>query len=342
MRCRPLTAVLAVLVFLVPASVALAQSGAPGPKGHRVVAVGQRHGTYQAGRASRRLHVHRPPAESTSSPTPTESTSSPTPTAPQETPDAEQSPSPSPTSTSPSSPTPTPAPAPSPELLFDGSRLRNFWLKQAAPGAIAEVPDPAGSGQTVFRFTVGDEDELNISPNPRAELLSPHTINPGDEIWWSAKVFLPADFPASTPNFVNLLQGPYGEPWAGTPPFSIKVEGGTLKWQRNSTYRWDVPWQMPLVRNRWVHFLIHERFGSDGWLELWVDGQPISFFSGDSYNPGRVAPTQRLAMKTMDSSNYAEPNSIYLQSYRKKGMFPSLTIYHGPLLIGTTRAAVEA
>jgi hypothetical protein len=47
-------------------------------------------------------------------------------------------------------------------------------------------------------------------------------------------------------------------------------------------------------------------------------------------------------METMDSSNNAKPNSLYLQSYRKRGMFPSLTIYHGPLRIGTTRASVEA
>jgi hypothetical protein len=262
--------------------------------------------------------------------------------APEPAPEPEPAPSPEP------EPAPAPAPAPPPVksgtgsagVLFRATHLRDFWLNQSEPGAIAEVPDPAGSGETVFRFTVGDEDELNITPNPRAELLSPHIIDPGEEIWWSAKFFLPADFPASTPNFVNLLQGPYGEPWQGSPPFSIKVEGSSLKWQRNVTYDWDVPWEVPLLRGQWVHFLIHERFAPDGWLELWVDGQPVTFFSGSGYNPNHVAPTQHLAMATMDSSNNAEPNSIYLQSYRKKGMFPSLTIYQGPLTIGTSRTSV--
>jgi Polysaccharide lyase len=238
------------------------------------------------------------------------------------------------------SPPPVSSGTPSPGVLFRATHLRDFWLDQSEPGAITEVPDPAGSGQTVFKFTVGDEDELNITDNPRGELLSPPSIESGDEIWWSAKVFLPADFPDSTPNFVNLLQGPYGQPWQGSPPFSVKVEGGSLKWQRNVTYDWDVPWEVPLVRDQWVHFLIHERFAPDGWLEMWVDGKPVTFFDSGTYNPGHVAATQHLAMATLDSSNDAEPNSIYLQSYRKKGMFPSLTIYQGPLTIGTSRTSV--
>jgi hypothetical protein len=225
-------------------------------------------------------------------------------------------------------------------VLFRGAHLRDFWLNQSAPGAITEVPDPAGSGEGVFKFTVGDNDELNITPNPRGELLSPNTIEAGDEIWWSAKFFLPSDFPSSTPNFVTLLQGPYGPPWDGTPPFHIEVNGGVIKWQRNATYDWDIPWQMPLVRNKWVSFVIHERFGSDGWIEMWVNGQPITFFAGGTVNPSHVAPTQHLGMATEDSSNSDKPNSIYLQSYRKKGMYESLTVYQGPLTIGTTRASV--
>jgi len=227
------------------------------------------------------------------------------------------------------------------DLLFSAEHLSDFWLRQSAPGAITEAPDPAGSGQTVFKLTVSDADSYPVTPteNPRAEMLSPPSIVAGDEIWWSAKFFLPADFPSSTSNFVTLLQGPYGQPWNGTPPFHIEVNGGVLKWQRNATYGWDIPWQMPLVKNQWVSFLVHERFGSDGWIELWVNGQPVTFFAG-TYNPNHVAATQHLAMQTMDSSNNAQPNSIYLQQYRKKGMYPSLTVYQGPLKIGRTRAAV--
>jgi hypothetical protein len=228
-------------------------------------------------------------------------------------------------------------------VLFKATRLSDFWLRQCAPGAITEAPDPAGSGKSAFKLTVSDQDVYPITPteNPRAEMLSPSTIVAGDELWWSAKFFLPADFPAWTPNFVTLLQGPYGRPWDGPPPFHIEVNGGVLKWQRNSTYNWDIPWQVPLIRNRWVSVMIHERFASDGWIEMWVDGQPIAFFGSGTYNPSHHAATQRLEMATQDRSNDESTSSIYEMSYRKKGMFPSLTVYQGPLTIGKTRASVE-
>jgi hypothetical protein len=228
------------------------------------------------------------------------------------------------------------------DVLFRAEHLSDFWLRQSAPGAITEAPDPAGSGQAVFKLSVGDGDVYPVTPteNPRAEMLSPPTIKAGDEIWFSSKFFLPADFPSSIPGWMNVMQGPYGEPWDGPPPWHIEVNGSSLRWTRNSTYDWDVPWQMPLVRNRWVSVIVHERFGPDGWVEMWIDGQQVTFFAGGSYNPNGVAPTQRLAMATMDSSNSASGNSVYLQSYRKAGMFASLTSYEGPLTIGRTRASV--
>jgi hypothetical protein len=227
-----------------------------------------------------------------------------------------------------------------PDVLFSGAHLRDFWVNQSAPGAISEVPDPAGSGQTVFKFTVGDNDMTNITPNPRGELLSPSTISAGQELWWSGKFFLPADFPSSVPGWMNVMQGPYGEPWDGPPPWHLEVKDNHIQWTRNSTYDWDVPFQMPLVKNAWVSVMVHERFGADGWIEMWVNGQPIAFFGSGSYNPGHVSPTTHLAMQTMDGSNDGGTNSIYLQSYRLKGMFSTVTTYEGPLTIGRTRASV--
>jgi Polysaccharide lyase len=229
------------------------------------------------------------------------------------------------------------------DVLFRAERLSDFWLLQSAPGAITEAPDPAGSGQTVFKMTVKDGDVAPITPteNPRAEMLSFPTIRSGDEIWFSSKFFLPASFPSSVPGWMNVMQGPYGPPWNGPPPWHLEVNGSNIKWTRNSTYNWDVPWQMPLVRNSWVSVTVHERFGPDGWIEMWVNGQPITFFGGGTYNPNKVAPANRLSMATMDQSNSGGPNYVYLQSYRKVGMLSSVTSYAGPLTIGQTKASVE-
>lgn len=216
-------------------------------------------------------------------------------------------------------------------------------MTQAAPGAVREVPDPAGGTGTVFQMTVSDQDVYPVTPtdNPRAQLVSPAILEPGAEIWWSASFFLPADFPASVPGWLNVLQGPFGPPFAGSPPWQIQVVGDKLQWTRNATYGWDVPWQMPVARNAWVHVLVHERFAEDGFVEMWINGQRVTFFGGGTYNPHQIAAVSRLSMRTLDGSNDEGPNSLYLQSYREAGMFPSLTIYEGPLRIGAARASVE-
>ncbi len=238
---------------------------------------------------------------------------------------------------------PSPAPSTGTGLLFKGVRIRDFRLNQSAPGAVTEVPDPAGGGSQVLKMTVADGDVYPITPtaDPRAQLLSPSIIEPGEEFWWSGRFFLPSDFPSSVPGWLTVMEGPYGEPFAGTPPWHIEVNGSTLRWSRNSTYGWDVPWQVPLTRDRWVSVIVHERFAADGWVEMWVDGQQVTFFSGAGYNPRHEAPTTRLAMATRDRSNDGGPNFTVIQNYRKAGMFSSVSLFQGPMAIGTTRDSVE-
>lgn len=238
---------------------------------------------------------------------------------------------------------PASASASQPNTLFKATHLSDFWVSHSASGALSEVPDPAGSGESVFQMTVGDQDVYPVTPteNPRAELISPPIIKPGDEFWSNSKFYLPSNFPSSVPGWLTVLEGPYGRPFNGTPPWHIEVTGEHIQWSRNGTYNWDVPWQMPLVKNSWVSVMVHEKFATNGWIEMWVNGQQVNFFGSGTYNPNNVSPTQRLEMQTMDASNDGGPNSMYLQSYRKVGMFSSVTLDEGPLTIGTTRSSVE-
>jgi hypothetical protein len=226
---------------------------------------------------------------------------------------------------------------------FDGATIEDFDLNQSAPEAITEVPDPAGSGQTVFEMTVGDHDVYPITPteNPRAELLTPNNIRGGEELWWRAKFLLPGSFPAAVPGWLTLMQGPYGPPFYGPPPWHLEVNGRYIQWPRNGTYGYDVPWRMPLVRGRWIHVLVHTRFARRGFVEMWIDGRRVTFFDGRTYDPGDISPTRRLRMSTKDDSNDGGPNFAAVMSYRKRGMFPSVTIYQGPTMIGPTRASVS-
>jgi Polysaccharide lyase len=222
---------------------------------------------------------------------------------------------------------PTARPA---DLLFDGSHISDFDQIQAASGAITEVADPAGSGESSFQMTVDDNDVYPVTPtdNPRAQALSPPLIEPGDEIWLQTKFMLPSDMP-TVKGWMSLMQI-YGPPFNGSSPWEIDVAEHEILWQRNDTYDWDIPWRMPLVKGRWISVLLHERFATDGWVEMWIDGQQVSFFGSST----------RLSMQTMDPSNDGGPNSAKIMQYREAGMFASASVYFGPLKLGTTRESV--
>jgi hypothetical protein len=222
-------------------------------------------------------------------------------------------------------------PATAPGLLFNGSRISDFDLMQAAPGAITEVPDPAGSGETDLQMTVNDRDVAPITPteNPRAQLLSPPIIDNGDEIWLSTKFFIPTSFPSASHGWMSLVSI-YGAPFGGSSPWQIEIVDGRLQWMRNGTYNWDVPWQMPLIKGSWVTVLLHERFASDGFVEMWINGQQVNFFGREP----------KLAMQTMDRSNNGDANSAKIMQYREAGMFETGTLYFGSLKIGTSRESV--
>ncbi|HSK49755.1 MAG TPA: heparin lyase I family protein [Solirubrobacterales bacterium] len=231
--------------------------------------------------------------------------------------------------------------ASSADLLFNGTRLSDF-VNQSAPGAVSEVGDPTGSGASVFRMTVKDDDVYPLTPteNPRAQLCSTEFIEAGEEFWWHARFYLPKDFPSYLPSWLTVMEGPYGRPWDGSPPVSIDVNGDNVRWQRNDTYDWDVPWSAPIPRGQWTDVLYHMRFGTEGFVEMWINGEQVTFFENDFHNPNDEAPTTRLEMATLDHSNAGGHGAVILQNYRKVNMFETVSLYHGATQVGTTRSSV--
>ncbi len=92
------------------------------------------------------------------------------------------------------------------DLLFNGTNMNNY-LVQAAPGAITQVPDPAGTSQQVFKYVVKNTDVAPITPteNPRAQLVGPDDINIGDDVWLENKFYLPSDFPSNIPGWLAVF-----------------------------------------------------------------------------------------------------------------------------------------
>lgn len=227
-------------------------------------------------------------------------------------------------------------------LLFNGASLSNFTV-EGETGTITEVSDPLGSGQKVFKNIVTDS---NLTPfgNPRAQQTSTALFTKGTELWLKTKILFPSTFPTSIPNG-NTLLSIYGAPYAGSAPFALDTYGDTLEWQRNGTYGWDIPWEMPLERDKWISIVVHEKFdeAGKGFVEMWVNGEQVTFFkSGSSWNPNKVAATTKLTMATMDSSNDKAANNVRLQQNRVKGDVSTSTVYFGPLKIGNTRDDVSS
>jgi hypothetical protein len=260
-----------------------------------------------------------PPAEPEPTPPPPEKEPEPPAVDPAEPVDPEPEPPPS-----------TPAEAP----IFEGTEIGDFEEIQSAPMAITEVLDPLGSGEHVFKMTVDNDDVAPVTPteNPRAQALSPDVVEAGDEFWLTTKFMIPTNYPAVT-GWLSLLSV-YGAPYFGSSPWSIGVEGSKLSWMRNSTYHYDVPWEEPLRKGVWITVLTHERFATDGWVEMWIDGNQVTFFSG------KPAATQKLEMQTMDRSNNGGGNSVRIAQYREADMFETGTLYFGAVKLGESRESV--
>ncbi len=235
-----------------------------------------------------------------------------------------------------------------PESFFSGHTISAFAYNNSAPGAIAEsngstaMAARALTANPVIAMTVNNADVFPITPteNPRAELVSPPIVRPGEEVWLHTRFMVPADYPAVPEGGWVSLVSFYGAPFNGPSPWHLELSGERLQWQRNGDYEWDVPFQQPLVRGQWTDVLVHEKLAGEGFIEMWIDGRPIDFFSSGGFNPSDESSTNRLQMATLDSSNGAGANSAKIMQYREAGMFRSGTIYFEGLELGPTRASV--
>jgi hypothetical protein len=212
--------------------------------------------------------------------------------------------------------------------------LSDYW-KVTNPRRVTVVDDPTGRARKVAKLTVFDGDRGPTTSDPRAQLSSPRVFNAGADLWvgWST-LFPTSGFPASVPGWL-VFESVYGPPYRGPGPQHFMVRGSEIVYERNGTYDFDRPWRMPLVRGRWVDFVLHQRMSHDpeqGFLELWVN-------TGSGWKQQELGGRRRLHMRTMDQSN-AQANMHSLQLYRDKGILDVATVYHASHKIGRSFDAV--
>ncbi len=207
---------------------------------------------------------------------------------------------------------------------------------------VSVVDDPVlGGARKVLRFRVYDTDD-QLTGNPRAQLESQKFWRAGEEHYVGVSYYFPHDWPMQqdTRQWVNLGEV-YGAPYAGASPNALFVKrvssgGQVIAWQRNGTYGWDRPFEVPLVKGRWHDFVFRIKLSADpqvGFWEAWLN-------TGSGWQRLQLHGKDRLHSKTLDASNSGGANYHKLAHYRSKGMWPVATHYAADHAIGDSFDAV--
>jgi hypothetical protein len=134
----------------------------------------------------------------------------------------------------------------------------------------------------------------------------------------------------------------YGAPFNGAGPNNFgqldsTPGNNTFSYRRNATYGYDSPLATPVIKGRWVNYVIHlkmSRDGAVGFREQWIN-------SGAGWTQQLLKGQKRLYMKTMDTSNGTGPNFSSMSLYRRAGMFGVATVFHAAHRVGTSFDAVK-
>ena len=230
---------------------------------------------------------------------------------------------------------PAPPPAPSWSGGFDSGDLSQYdAVQRAAPDRIAVVRSPRREGSFAVRLTAEDDD-LVVSENPRAQLMTTVLHRPGQEQYVGWSTYFPDDFPVLSgddPFFVFFQF--HGSPYDGSPPLGFGVgPDGQLELTRSERYDYDRVWAAPLSKGRWIDFVVHVKWSKDedGFVELWLDGRRQTF---------SVNGQQRLTMQTVEDDQDEGLKTIPT-NYRRRGSVPGeVTIYHDEVKVGGSYAEV--
>lgn len=214
-------------------------------------------------------------------------------------------------------------------------RILVYSAENAPPGA-----PPPRQGRYAARFRVHRSDVAPCTPTgtPRAQLGSQPLFRPGDEVWEAWALYVPDSYRSESRGLEWVLfQEDYGPPWSGPPAiaWNILFENGRreLAVSRGIAHGVDRVWRAPLPTDRWITFLVHKRFGygRDGFIEAWVDGEPIGF--------APCGGCTRLHTETLVSDQHTL--EFLINHYRSAGIGEVTELFLDGARVGTTREIVE-
>jgi hypothetical protein len=229
---------------------------------------------------------------------------------------------------------------------FETGRLDGWIWDRPRPGSIQVVTQPVRKGRHAVRVTLAPGDiaaskervELKVGDREIERLHG----GPGGEMWYGWSVLIPADY-ADPPGdqFQILAQwhhrrsegaNPGGRfHVTGPPPLTLHLDAYENRHVLSLIGR-AAPQEprhtlgaRPIRKGAWIDLVFHIRWstGGDGFVEAWLDGQPLT--------PGKVyGPTLYSAV-----SNY-----LRLGLYRGKGVSTTNHVFFDEVRIGDSYQAV--
>lgn len=184
---------------------------------------------------------------------------------------------------------------------------------------IAVVDAPGLPGVKAIRFHVkpGDLKENGA----RSELLLDDHRPEGTERFTAFSVYFPTGYPTlpkAWAVFQQFHQGYKGPDTIGqSPPVEFALNGEMLQVNINgpiAPYPARTLWSAPLVRDRWLNFILHARWSSkDGWVRVFLDGKEI-------------------VPKTSAITIFANPTLPNIGVYGKFGLYRNATNQSQPII----------
>ena len=208
---------------------------------------------------------------------------------------------------------------------------------------VSIVADPNGSGTAVAAMSVANSDQPYPGAHPRADLLTQPWYTQGSTLFTSIPVKIPTGLPPFYNSSTSFFQWAEAKDTAASfPSWGLGLfspPGATENhYDFGTTSNVGYPWIGPAVDGQWHTAVVEAYYTAapgQGWLQLWWDGQPVTFNSGPFAGQTRIT-----GITTITDGAPAWPLDI--DSYRSSDTDPgTVTIYHAAPEIGPTLASVE-
>jgi hypothetical protein len=206
--------------------------------------------------------------------------------------------------------------------------------RRAATDRLTTDPTVVRKGTHSAKFQVHDSDGLAGTTDSRALLENQGRFCEGADRYLGWSWYLPANFPASMPSgsWITIGQIGHGPP-GDYSPLHFSYAGSSINLINHQHGQWRTVGSIPTQRGQWQDVVAHVKFSkstSIGFVELWLNGQPVTLSSGST----------RQYMNTINQNNASGCGNWMLTLWRNKGYWEWLTLYYDEAKVGTSYAAV--